>query len=56
MKVYAVVPDDPGLARRAMDALRSANAVAPVVGPGGDPIPGLPAAVLAGREACTAPA
>jgi hypothetical protein len=51
VKVYAVVPDDPGLARRAMEALRSANAIAPVVGPG-EPIPGLPFDVLAGGESC----
>ncbi len=55
VKVYAVVPGDPGLARRAMEALRSANAVQPVVRPG-DPIPGLSGAVLAGRESCTGPA
>ena len=54
VKVYAVVPDDPGLARRAMEALRSANTVAPVVGPG-EPIPGLAPAVLAGREPCPGP-
>ena len=43
---------DPGLVRRAMEALRSANAIAPFVG-AGDPIPGLAPAVLAGRRPCT---
>jgi hypothetical protein len=56
VRITTAVPGgDPGLRRRVADALRSANAVAPVVGPG-EPLPGLPRAVLAGGRACAGPA
>ena len=53
IKVYRGQGSDPGLAIRALRALRSANAVAPVVRLG-EPIPPAPRAVLAGSEPCEA--
>jgi hypothetical protein len=52
VKVYRGQGSDPGLARRALEALRSINDVPPVVGPTG-PIPGADPAMLAGERPCT---
>ena len=54
IKVYRGQGSDPGLAMRALRALRSANAVAPVVH-AGDPIPSPPPGVLAGSSPCGVP-
>ena len=54
IKVYRGQGSDPGLPMRALRALRSANAVAPVVGPG-DPIPSASRSVLAGTSPCGVP-
>jgi hypothetical protein len=53
VKVYRGQGSDPGLARRAIEALRSINDVPPVIGPTG-PIPGADPAMLAGDRPCTA--
>jgi hypothetical protein len=51
VKVYRGQGSDPGLPMRALRALRSANAVEPVID-AGDPIPPAPRAVLAGTAPC----
>jgi len=51
VKVYRGQGSDPGLAMRALRALRSANQVDPVIGPH-DPIPPAPRAVLSGTAPC----
>ena len=53
VKVYRGQGSDPGLARRALEALQSINKVEPVIGPTG-PIPGADPAVLAGERSCAA--
>ena len=54
IKVYANAGRDPDRGQRVFEALRSANAVGPQVGPG-DPLPPASLAVLAGEAPCTAP-
>lgn len=51
VKIYRGEGSDPGLPWRALNALRSANDVAPVIGPT-DPIPAPAPGVLAGTRAC----
>jgi hypothetical protein len=51
VKVYRGQGSDPGLARRALEALRSINDVPPVIGPTGS-IPGADPAMLAGERPC----
>jgi hypothetical protein len=53
VKVYRGQGSDPGLAMRALRALRSANDVPPVID-ADDPIPGAPRAVLEGTSPCSA--
>jgi hypothetical protein len=53
VKVYRGQGSDPGLARRALEALRSINDVPPVFGPTGS-IPGADPAMLAGERPCAA--
>lgn len=52
IKVYRGEGTDPGIALRALEALRSLNTVSPVVSVG-DPIPPPPAGVLDGERPCT---
>lgn len=54
VKVYRSQGSDPGLAIRALRALRSANEIEPVLG-FDDPIPPAPRLVLAGAAPCTSP-
>jgi len=51
VKIYRGEGSQPDLPWRAMNALRSANDVAPVIGPA-DPIPAPAPGVLAGTRAC----
>lgn len=53
VKVYRGEGSDPALPWRALNALRSLNSVAPVIGPSG-PIPAPSTGVLAGTRRCTA--
>lgn len=52
VKVYRGQGSDPGLPKRALEALRSANDVEPVLD-ANDPIPAAPREVLSGTAACS---
>ncbi|HEX6699899.1 MAG TPA: hypothetical protein VF101_04135 [Gaiellaceae bacterium] len=54
VKVYRGEGSDPGLATRALAAIRSINAAPPVIGDDG-PIPAPSESVLAGRRPCQTP-